>query len=71
MTKALALEWARHGIRVNALAPGYVVTDINRDFFETEAGQALIKRIPMRRIGRSRRSRRPAAAALLGCRRAS
>jgi NAD(P)-dependent dehydrogenase (short-subunit alcohol dehydrogenase family) len=49
LTKALALEWARHGVRVNALAPGYVVTDLNRDFFETESGQALIKRIPMRR----------------------
>lgn len=49
MTKALALEWARHKIRVNALAPGYVVTDLNRDFFETDEGKALIKRIPMRR----------------------
>ena len=49
LTKALALEWARHKVRVNALAPGYVVTDLNRDFFATEAGQALIKRIPMRR----------------------
>lgn len=51
MTKALALEWARHGIRVNALAPGYVVTDINRDFFASDAGEALKKRIPMRRPG--------------------
>jgi NAD(P)-dependent dehydrogenase (short-subunit alcohol dehydrogenase family) len=51
MTKALALEWARHGIRVNALAPGYFPTDLNRDFFETAAGQATMKRIPMRRLG--------------------
>lgn len=51
MTKALALEWARHKVRVNALAPGYVVTDINRDFFAGEAGEALKKRIPMRRAG--------------------
>ncbi|MDP3602186.1 MAG: SDR family oxidoreductase [Bosea sp. (in: a-proteobacteria)] len=51
MTKGLALEWARHGIRVNALAPGYIVTDINRDFFDSEAGEALTKRIPTRRIG--------------------
>ncbi len=51
MTKALALEWARHAIRVNALAPGYIVTDINREFFASEAGEALKKRIPMRRAG--------------------
>jgi len=50
MTKALALEWARHGIRVNALAPGYIETDINADFFATDAGQALIKRVPQRRL---------------------
>jgi NAD(P)-dependent dehydrogenase (short-subunit alcohol dehydrogenase family) len=52
MTKALALEWARHGIRVNALAPGYIGTDINAGFFASEAGQAMVKRIPMRRLGR-------------------
>lgn len=51
MTKALALEWARHHIRVNALAPGYVATEINRDFFASEAAEALIRRIPSRRIG--------------------
>jgi NAD(P)-dependent dehydrogenase (short-subunit alcohol dehydrogenase family) len=51
MTKALALEWARHDIRVNALAPGYIATDINADYFETESGRAMIKRIPMRRLG--------------------
>ena len=51
MTKVLALEWARHGIRVNALAPGYVETEINRDFFASPPGQALIKRIPQRRLG--------------------
>ena len=51
LTKALALEWARHKVRVNALAPGYFVTEINSDFFATEQGQALIKRIPMRRPG--------------------
>ena len=52
LTKALALEWARHGIRVNALCPGYIETDINRDFFATDAGKALVKRIPQRRLGR-------------------
>jgi NAD(P)-dependent dehydrogenase (short-subunit alcohol dehydrogenase family) len=53
MTKALALEWARHGIRVNALAPGYVETELNRDFFASDAGKALVKRIPQRRLGKA------------------
>ena len=53
LTEAMALELARHRIRVNALAPGYIETDINRDFFTSEAGQALIKRIPQRRIGKA------------------
>ena len=52
LTKAMALELARHRIRVNALAPGYVETGINREFFESDAGQALIKRVPQRRIGK-------------------
>jgi NAD(P)-dependent dehydrogenase (short-subunit alcohol dehydrogenase family) len=51
MTSALALEWARYGIRVNALAPGYIATEINAEFFGSEAGQAMIRRIPMRRLG--------------------
>ena len=52
LTKAMALELARHGIRVNALCPGYMETDLNRAFFASEAGQALIRRIPQRRLGR-------------------
>ena len=52
LTKAMALELARFDIRVNALAPGYVETDINRDFFASEAGKALVRRVPQRRIGR-------------------
>jgi NAD(P)-dependent dehydrogenase (short-subunit alcohol dehydrogenase family) len=52
VTQALALEWARHRIRVNAIAPGYVETEINRGFFQTEAGQAMVKRVPQRRIGK-------------------
>lgn len=54
LTKALALEWARHGVRINALCPGYVETDLNRDFFASEPGLALIRRIPQRRLGQPR-----------------
>ena len=54
MTKALALEWARHKIRVNAIAPGYIETDLNQDFFASDAGKALIRRIPQRRLGEAR-----------------
>ncbi|MGJ5022028.1 SDR family oxidoreductase [Bradyrhizobium oligotrophicum] len=50
-TKALALELAASGIRVNALAPGYIDTDINHEVWETPAGEKLIKRIPQRRVG--------------------
>lgn len=52
MTGAHALEWARYGIRVNALAPGYIATDMNAAFFESDPGQAMIRRIPTRRLGR-------------------
>ena len=51
MTKSLALEWARYGIRVNAIEPGYVRTEMTDDLWETDYGKALIKRIPMRRLG--------------------
>lgn len=52
LTEALALEWARYGIRVNALCPGYIETGINSDFFESEPGQQLIRRIPQRKLGK-------------------
>ena len=51
MTKQLGLELARHNIRVNAIAPGYIATELNDEFFESEAGKNLIKRIPQRRLG--------------------
>ena len=52
MTRALALEWARYGIRVNALCPGYIETPLNAEFFASAPGQALVNRIPFRRLGR-------------------
>jgi NAD(P)-dependent dehydrogenase (short-subunit alcohol dehydrogenase family) len=51
MTRQLAMELARFNIRVNALAPGYFLTDINRDQLSGEAGEPLRKRIAMRRYG--------------------
>ena len=51
LTQALALEWAGKRIRVNALAPGYVVTDLNRDFLRSPAGETMAKRVAMRRFG--------------------
>lgn len=51
LTRALALEWAGQGIRINALAPGYIDTEMNRAFFETEAGARMIRRIPQQRLG--------------------
>ena len=51
MTKALALELAPQNIRVNALAPGFVETDLNRDYLQSETGQKQLKRVPFRRPG--------------------
>ena len=51
LTKSLALELARYRIRVNGIAPGYFLTDINREFFASDAGAAMVKRIPQRRLG--------------------
>jgi NAD(P)-dependent dehydrogenase (short-subunit alcohol dehydrogenase family) len=51
LTKVMALELARYSIRVNAIAPGYIATDLNATFFRTEAGEALVRRIPQRHLG--------------------
>ena len=50
LTEAMAVELARYNVRVNAIAPGYMVTEINEDYLHSEAGQAILKRIPMRRF---------------------
>lgn len=51
LTKNMALEWARYGIRVNSIAPGYYATDLAEEFLETPKGQAMLKGIPQRRLG--------------------
>lgn len=52
LTKCLALEWVRQGIRVNAIAPGYIKTELNEEFFDGEGGEKLIARIPQKRLGK-------------------
>lgn len=51
LTKATALEFARYNIRVNAISPGYFSTPLNSEWFKTDDGQALIQRVPTKRIG--------------------
>jgi NAD(P)-dependent dehydrogenase (short-subunit alcohol dehydrogenase family) len=51
LTEALALELAPLRIRVNALAPGYIETELNREFLRSPAGESIVKRVPMRRFG--------------------
>ena len=53
LTRGMALELARYRIRVNALCPGYIETDLNREFFASDTGRALIQRIPQRRLGQA------------------
>jgi NAD(P)-dependent dehydrogenase (short-subunit alcohol dehydrogenase family) len=51
MTKAQALEWGRYGINVNAICPGYIRTELNDAYWETEGGRKLIQLLPRRRVG--------------------
>ena len=47
----MALEWARHGIAVNAICPGYIETEINSEWFASEGGKKQINGLPRRRLG--------------------
>ena len=51
LTKSMALEWGRHGINVNAICPGYIDTDMNHHYWDTEAAQKLVSFLPRRRVG--------------------
>lgn len=50
MTKSLAREWARHGINVNAICPGYIETEINSDWLAEEGGKKMVQRFPRKRV---------------------
>jgi NAD(P)-dependent dehydrogenase (short-subunit alcohol dehydrogenase family) len=52
MTRALALEWGRFGINVNALCPGYIDTEINHRHWDSEQGQKLVQMLPRKRVGK-------------------
>jgi hypothetical protein len=51
MTRAMALEWGRFGINVNAICPGYIDTEINHHHWKTESGQKLVQMLPRKRVG--------------------
>ncbi|HEV7619546.1 MAG TPA: SDR family oxidoreductase [Burkholderiaceae bacterium] len=52
MTKSMAAEWGKYGINVNAICPGYIGTEINAEYFDSERGQALINILPRKRVGK-------------------
>ena len=54
MTKAMALEWARYGINVNAICPGYIETEINAAYWGTEGGKRLVESLPRKRVGEAK-----------------
>ena len=54
MTRAMALEWGRYGVNVNAICPGYIDTEINHHHWQTEAGQKLVQMLPRKRVGQPR-----------------
>jgi NAD(P)-dependent dehydrogenase (short-subunit alcohol dehydrogenase family) len=53
MTRAMALEWGRFGINVNAICPGYIDTEMNHEHWDTEAGRKLVDMLPRKRVGRA------------------
>jgi NAD(P)-dependent dehydrogenase (short-subunit alcohol dehydrogenase family) len=52
MTKSMAAEWAKYGINVNAICPGYIETEINAQYFSSEQGQKLVGMLPRKRLGK-------------------
>jgi NAD(P)-dependent dehydrogenase (short-subunit alcohol dehydrogenase family) len=54
MTKAMALEWGKYGINVNAICPGYIDTEMNHRHWQTEQGQKLMHMLPRKRVGHAK-----------------
>jgi NAD(P)-dependent dehydrogenase (short-subunit alcohol dehydrogenase family) len=52
MTKAMAVEWGKYGINVNAICPGFISTELNEEYFETENGKKLLDMLPRKRPGK-------------------
>jgi NAD(P)-dependent dehydrogenase (short-subunit alcohol dehydrogenase family) len=52
MTKSMAMEWGRYGINVNAICPGYIGTEMNAEYFNSDQGQVLLNMLPRKRLGK-------------------